>query len=495
MSVSAETKRNYIAGSWVDGRHTVANINPSDVTDVVGQYQVATLEQATAAIDAAESAFRSWQFSSIQQRFDILDAVGTELLQRKEELGRLLSREEGKTLSEGVAEVARAGYVFKFFAGEAVRSGGEILPSTRPGLTVEVTREPVGPVGIITPWNFPMAIPAWKIAPALAYGNTVVFKPAELVPGCAWALAEILSRSGLPSGVFNLVMGRGSVVGEAIVVSPKIRAVTFTGSVNTGSAIGSRLMARGAKVQLEMGGKNPLLVLDDADLSTAVSVAIIGAYFSTGQRCTASSRLIVTDGIYERFISALTRRLSELRVGHALDPASEIGPVVSEDQLKIDLNYIEVGQHEGASLVWGGRVLERAQRGYYLEPALFTDTRPSMRINQEEVFGPVASVIRVRNYEEGLSVANDVPFGLSAGIVTTSLRYAADFRRKSLAGMVMVNVPTAGVDYHAPFGGRRQSSYGPREQGRYAAEFYTSVKTAYIAPECATHLPDGVAGT
>lgn len=481
MSVQTGPNRNFIAGQWTSAPDSVANINPSDTSEVVGYYDQADAGQVSAAIAAAAEAFESWQFSPIQQRFEILDCVGTELLARREELGRLLSREEGKTLAEGIAEVARAGYVFKFFAGEALRQGGELLPSTRPGLTVEITREPLGPIGIITPWNFPMAIPAWKIAPALCYGNTVVFKPAELVPASGWALTEILSRTLLPPGVFNLVMGRGSVVGEAIVAAPDIRAVTFTGSVATGSAIAGRLVARRAKVQLEMGGKNPLLILDDADLVTAVNVAINGAYFSTGQRCTASSRLIVTAGIYEKFLAALTRRMDELRVGHALAPTTDIGPVASKDQLDIDLGYIDLGQREGAALHRGGRVVERPYQGYYLEPTLFTETTSGMRINQEEIFGPVASVIRVRDYEEGLAVANDVPFGLSSGIITTSLKCAADFRRKSLAGMVMVNVPTAGVDYHVPFGGRRQSSYGPREQGRYAAEFYSSVKTAYIA--------------
>ena len=474
-------KPNFIAGQWLDSSDAVANLNPSDVNDIIGYYSRADAAQASAAIEAATQAFEKWQYSPIQQRFESLDFVGTELLARKEELGRLLAREEGKTLAEGIGEVARAGYVFKFFAGEALRHAGELLPSTRPGLTVEITREPVGPIGIITPWNFPIAIPAWKIAPALCYGNTVVFKPAELVPASAWALTEILSRSGIPAGVFNLVMGNGSVVGNAMVEARQIRAVTFTGSVATGANIASRLAARRAKVQLEMGGKNPLLILDDADLPTAVNVAVNGAFFSTGQRCTASSRLIVTDGIYDKFLAALLRRMDELRVGHALEPTTDIGPVASAEQLKIDLGYIELGRTEGAVLRWGGRLLERPHTGHYLEPALFTETSSGMRINQEEIFGPVASLIRVRDYEEGLAVANDVAFGLSSGIITTSLKYAADFRRKSLAGMVMVNVPTAGVDYHVPFGGRRESSYGPREQGRYAAEFYSSVKTAYIA--------------
>jgi aldehyde dehydrogenase (NAD+) len=473
--------RNFIAGEWVAGPTAIPNINPSDTGDVIGHYTQADAVQARVAVEAAYQAQQSWQFSSVQDRFEILDRIGTELLARREELGRLLAREEGKTLKEGIGEAARAGYLFKFFSGEALRLGGELLPSVRPGLTVEITREPVGVVGIITPWNFPIAIPAWKIAPALCYGNSVVFKPAELVPGSAWALAEIISRAGLPKGVFNLVMGRGSVVGETFVTSPEVKAISFTGSGPTAANIAAKAVARNAKLQLEMGGKNPLVVLDDANLGAAVSVAINGAYFSTGQRCTASSRIIVTAGIYDKFVAALTEGMAKLRVGNALAPETDVGPVVDEAQLKVDQSYLDIGKGEGAKLL-GGRLLKLDKPGFYLEPALFTDTTPKMRINQEEIFGPVASVIRVKDYEEALQVSNGVPFGLSAGIMTTSLKYAADFRRRSQAGMVMVNVPTAGVDYHVPFGGTKGSSYGPREQGRYAAEFYTTVKTAYVSP-------------
>lgn len=482
MTASANGHRNYIAGEWIEGPTSIANRNPSDTEEVVGHYTLADAAQARAAVAAAHEAFQTWQFSPIQERFDILDQIGSEILARRDSLGKLLSSEEGKTLREGVAEVVRAGLIFKFYAGETLRLGGELLPSTRPNLTVEVTREPIGTVAIITPWNFPIAIPAWKIAPALCYGNTVVFKPAELVPGCAWALAEIISKSGLPKGVFNLVMGRGAVVGEVFVSATEVRGISFTGSVATGSAIAGKAVARGAKIQIEMGGKNPLVILDDADLPTAANVAVNGAFFSTGQRCTASSRLIVTEGIYSRFLQALTERMAALRVGHALSADTDIGPVVDESQLRIDLGYVDIGRAEGATLHRGGGLLKRERPGHYLEPALFTDTTPEMRINREEIFGPVASVIRVRDYDAALQVANDVPFGLSAGIVTQSLKHAADFRRRSQAGMVMVNVPTAGVDYHVPFGGRKESSYGPREQGRYAAEFYTTVKTSYIAP-------------
>ncbi|HEX3984915.1 MAG TPA: aldehyde dehydrogenase family protein [Acidisoma sp.] len=473
--------RNFIGGGWREGADARPNINPSDTSDIIGSYSQASAADVADAVTTAAKAFQTWQFSSIQDRFDVLDRIGTELLARREELGKLLSREEGKTLKEGIGEVARAGSVFKFFAGECLRIPGELLASTRPGVTVEVTREPIGVVGMITPWNFPMAIPAWKIAPALCYGNTVLFKPAELVPGCAWALAEIISRAGLPAGVFNLVMGKGSIVGEALVASRAINAVTFTGSVTTGQGILAKASARGAKVQLEMGGKNPLVVLDDADLDVAVNCALQGAYFSTGQRCTASSRLIVTQGVHDRFVAALKQKLETVKVGHALEPATDIGPVVDETQLAQDLSYLDIGRKEGATLAYGGRRLERATTGFYLEPALFTESAPGMRINQEEIFGPVASVIRVRDLDEALAVANEVPFGLSAGVVTTSLKHAAVFRRRSQAGMVMVNVPTAGVDYHVPFGGRKSSSHGPREQGRYAVDFYTTVKTAYIA--------------
>ncbi len=478
----ATTFNNYIAGEWIASAATTLDRNPSNLSDVIGEYAQADAGQAEGAIAAAARAFAAWSTGSIQDRANSLDKIGSEILARKEELGRLLSREEGKTLPEGVGEVARAGQIFRFFAGEVVRMAGEKLPSVRPGVEVEVTREPIGVIGILTPWNFPIAIPAWKIAPALAYGNTVVFKPADFVPGSAWALAEIIARAGIPPGVFNLVMGRGSVVGETLVNHPAIAAISFTGSVGTGRAIAAKAIARMAKLQLEMGGKNPLIVLDDADLPTAVNVAVQGAYYSTGQRCTASSRLIVTDGIHDRFVAAVAEKVGSLKVDDALAPGTDIGPVVDQSQLDQDISYLDIGRREGARLVLGGERLKRVHEGYYLAPALFTDASNAMRIAREEIFGPVAAVIRAKDYDEALAMANDTEFGLSAGIVTTSLRHAAHFKRYMQAGMVMVNLPTAGVDYHVPFGGRKGSSYGSREQGRYAAEFFTTVKTAYIAP-------------
>jgi aldehyde dehydrogenase (NAD+) len=357
---------------------------------------------------------------------------------------------------------------------------GERATSIRPGIDIEVTREPVGVVGMITPWNFPIAIPAWKIAPALAYGNTIVLKPAELVPGSAWALADIIHRAGVPAGVFNLVMGRGSVVGEAIVNDPRIDAISFTGSVPTGRQILDKAARRAAKVQLEMGGKNPLVVLGDADLDLAVKCALDGAFFQTGQRCTASSRLIVEERIHDRFVTALAEAMQALVVDDARKPGTQIGPVVDGRQLDQDLRYVDLARQEGGRLVCGGERLNRATEGFYLAPALFADTSNDMRINREEVFGPVAAVVAVKDYESALATANDTMFGLCAGICTTSLKHARHFQRNAEAGMVMVNLPTAGVDYHVPFGGRKGSSYGPREQGRYAAEFYTVVKTAYV---------------
>ena len=475
-------KPHLIGGEWVEGTNAKDNINPSDLSDVVGSYAHADRALAERAIAAARAAFPAWSRATLQQRFDVLDKAGDEILRRKEELGELLAREEGKTKPEGVLEAARAGQIFKFFAGEALRFGGEKIPSVRPGVEVEILREPMGVVGLITPWNFPIAIPAWKTAPALAYGNCVVLKPADLTPACAWAIAEILKRAGVPDGVFNLVMGKGSVVGEALLDSPDVDAVSFTGSVDVGRHVVAKGAARMAKVQLEMGSKNPLVVLDDADLGVAVNSAINGAFFSTGQRCTASSRLIVTEGIHDRFVGAMVERLKALKVDHALKEGTEIGPVVDQNQLEKDLEYLEIGRSEGAKLAHGGERLNRETEGYYLSPALFTETTNDMRINREEIFGPIASVIAVQDYEEALATANDTPFGLSWGICTTSLKYASHFKQHAQAGLVMVNLPTAGVDYHVPFGGRKGSSYGAREQGRYAIEFYTTVKTAYTLP-------------
>ncbi|MEZ2219985.1 aldehyde dehydrogenase family protein [Rhizobium sp. RCC_161_2] len=470
--------QNLIAGEWT-GTTGAENINPSDTNEVVGLYASASVQDVADAIAAAKAAFPAWSRSGILERHSILRKTSDEILARKDELGALLAREEGKTLPEAIGETIRAAQIFDFFAGEALRLAGEVLPSVRPNIGVEITREPLGVIGIITPWNFPIAIPAWKIAPALCYGNTIVFKPADLVPGCSWAIVDILHRAGLPKGVLNLVMGKGSVVGQAMLDSPILSGITFTGSVGTGKRVALSSVEHGRKYQLEMGGKNPMVVLDDADLTVAVEAAANSAFFSTGQRCTASSRLIVTEGIHDKFVAALTEKLKTLNVDNAVKAGTHIGPVVDAKQLKTDTDYIEIGRQEGAKLAFGGEIISRETPGFYLQPTLFTEATNQMRISREEIFGPVASVIRVKNYEEALAVANDTPFGLSSGIATTSLKHATHFKRNAEAGMVMVNLPTAGVDFHVPFGGRKGSSFGPREQGKYAAEFFTTVKTAY----------------
>jgi acyl-CoA reductase-like NAD-dependent aldehyde dehydrogenase len=470
--------QNLIAGEWV-GAAAMADINPSNTNDVVGEYAGATAADVQQAIAAARAAAPAWARSGLLERHAVLRKAADEITARKDELGRLLAREEGKTLPEGVGETVRAAQIFDFFAGEALRLSGETIASVRPGVGLEMTREPLGVVGIITPWNFPTAIPAWKIAPALCYGNTVVFKPAQLVPGCAWAIVDILHRAGLPKGVLNLVMGKGSVVGQAMLESPDLNAITFTGSVATGRQVAQTSVAHMRKFQLEMGGKNPMVVLDDADLDNAVNASINGAFFSTGQRCTASSRFIVTAGIHDRFVDAVTQKLKNLVVDDALKAGTQIGPVVDETQLAQDERYIEIGRKEGANLVFGGERLNRDNPGFYLQPALFTEATNQMRISREEIFGPVASVIKAKDYDEALHIANDTPFGLSSGICTTSLKHATHYKRNAQAGMVMVNLPTAGVDFHVPFGGTKGSSYGAREQGRYAQEFYTTMKTSY----------------
>ncbi|MFC5757265.1 aldehyde dehydrogenase family protein [Rhizobium sp. GCM10022189] len=470
--------QNLIAGEWT-GTNAAENINPSDTNEVVGLYAQASAEDAKAAIAAAKAAFPAWSRSGIWERHVILKKAGDEIMARKDELGALLAREEGKTLPEAIGETIRASQIFEFFAGEALRLAGEVVPSVRPNIGIEITREPLGVIGIITPWNFPIAIPAWKIAPALCYGNTVVFKPADLVPGCSWAIADILHRAGLPKGVLNLVMGKGSVVGQAMLDSPDIAGITFTGSTGTGKRVATSSIEHNRKFQLEMGGKNPMVVLDDADLTVAVEAAANSGFFSTGQRCTASSRLIVTEGIHDKFVAALTEKLKTIVVDNAMKPGTHIGPVVDARQLQTDTDYIRIGKEEGAKLAFGGELISRETPGFYLQPTLFTEATNQMRISREEIFGPVVSVIRVKDYEEALATAIDTPFGLSAGIATTSLKHATHFKRNSEAGMVMVNLPTAGVDFHVPFGGRKGSSYGPREQGKYAVEFYTTVKTAY----------------
>ncbi|MGY6662835.1 MAG: aldehyde dehydrogenase family protein [Glycocaulis sp.] len=468
----------WIGGKKQGGDRPAESLNPSDTRDVVARVPDGTADDVNAAVAAARAAFPAWSEASPEVRSDVLDKAGSLLMQRAQEVGTLLSREEGKTLPEGIGETMRAARILKYFAGEALRLHGQNLASTRPGVEVQTYRQAVGVYGLITPWNFPIAIPAWKAAPALAFGNTVVLKPAGHTPATAEALVAILHEAGLPEGVLNMVIGRGGV-GQAIVDHPDVNAISFTGSQKVGAGVAAGAVARQARVQLEMGGKNPLIVLNDADIERAVTIALDGAFFSTGQRCTASSRLIVEEGIHDKFVAALAERVRALRVGDALDKDTQVGPAASEDQRETSYRYIEIASKEGGRIVAGGDRPQMEKPGWYVQPTLITDTEAAMRINNEEVFGPVASVIRAKDYEEALHIANGVEFGLSAGIATTSLKYARDFQRRARAGMVMVNLPTAGVDYHVPFGGIKSSSYGPREQGFAAAEFFTQVKTAY----------------
>ncbi len=470
----------YIGGEWVAGDNAaLPNQNPSDLSDTIGHYDQASAAQVKRAIAAARKGQKAWAETGLEARYSKLMAIGDELIARKDELGELLSREEGKPLAEGKGEVYRSGQFFHYYAAEVLRQLDERVASVRPGIEIETRREPLGVVGVISPWNFPMATAVWKIAPALAFGNAVVFKPANLVPASAWALTEIISRQDLPAGTFNLINGNGREAGEALITSPDIHAVSFTGSLEVGRHVASATAANLVKCQLEMGSKNALIVLDDADLDLAVEAAFAGAYSGSGQKCTASSRLIVADAVHDQFVEKLTAKLAASPVGPALSPDTAIGPIASESQLRSNQRWVESAREEGATLAFGGEPVKAPSEGHYMQPVLFTDTTNDMAINRDEVFGPVACVIRVPDYESALATLNDTQYGLTAGLITQSLKRASDFKARAETGCVMVNLATAGTDYHVPFGGRKNSSFGPREQGRYAREFYTVVKTCY----------------
>jgi len=471
---------NFIAGEWLAGASEIDNINPSDLSDTIGQFAQADNAQLQRALDSAQAAQFEWGSAGLERRYNVLMAIGTELIARCDELGSLLAREEGKPQAEGKGEVYRSGQFFTYYAAEALRQIGDNADSVRDGIEVDVRREPIGTVAIISPWNFPMATAVWKIAPALAFGNAVIWKPANLVPASAVALAEIISRQDIPAGLFNLVMGSGGAVGQALVESTQINAISFTGSVPVGRGIAQAAVGNFTRVQLEMGSKNALAIMDDADLDTALACALNGAFGSTGQKCTASSRLVVHRNVHDYFVERLADAAGDMVVGHALEPGTQIGPVSSSAQLQQNLANIELGKKEGGELLCGGEQVERATEGYFMTPAVFASTQNDWQVNREELFAPIACVIKVDSYEEALATVNDTRFGLTAGIITSSLARATHFRRNAKTGCVMVNLPTAGTDYHVPFGGRGESSYGPREQGQYAQEFYTQVKTAYI---------------
>ena len=472
---------NWIAGEWVGSDARIENINPSDTRDVIGLYAQANFDDLERSVKAAINAQKQWRAKPLEARQAVLDRIGRALMENADSLGELLSREEGKTRPEGRGEIYRAGQFFTYYAAEVLRQMGDTADSVRPGIEIDIRREPVGVVAIISPWNFPMATAAWKIAPALAFGNAVIWKPANLTPASAVALTEIIAQQEIPPGLFNLLMGSGSGLGDGLTVHPDVDAVSFTGSVVVGRKVASQATSHFAKVQLEMGSKNALLVMDDSDLDLAVQTAANGAFGSTGQKCTASSRLVVHNTVLDSFVDKLQKHMQSLVVGHALDATTQIGPVSSLTQLNENIRYLGVGRDEGAELLCGGELLELETPGYFMQPALFINTKNSMTINREEMFAPIASVIGVGSYEEGLATVNDTKFGLTSGIMTRSLARANHFRRNAQTGCVMVNLPTAGTDYHVPFGGRGDSSYGSREQGQYAVEFYTTVKTSYIA--------------
>lgn len=476
-----DIKPNLIAGAWSAGVGTIENYNPSDLTDLVGLYAQASVQELDTAVEAAQAAQVEWAAYGLERKQAVLNAIGNEMMARAEELGTLLSREEGKPLAEGKGEVYRAGQFFTYYAAEVLRQLGQNAQSVRPGVDIDIRREPVGTVAVISPWNFPTATASWKIAPALAYGNAVIWKPANATPASAHALAEIIARQDIPKGLFSLVMGAGSDVGQKLVEHRGINAISFTGSVPVGRGIAQAAVGNFTKLQMEMGSKNALAVMDDGDLDLAVAVALGGAFGGTGQKCTASSRLVVHQAVHDAFVEKLVAGAKAMKVGHALEEGTQIGPVVSEAQLKENLAWVAKGRAEGAELACGGEEVERATKGYYMTPGVFLNTTNTMEINREELFAPLTAVIKVGSYDEALHTVNDTRFGLTAGIVTRSLARASDFRARARSGCVMVNLATAGTDYHVPFGGRGESSYGPREQGSAAAEFYTTVKTAYIS--------------
>lgn len=469
----------YINGEWLHGLNTIPNINPSDISQSLGDFAQANEQQLQQAIEAATDAQPQWEQTSLEQKQKILHAIGEELITRCDELGYLLSQEEGKSLAEGRGEIYRAGQFFQYFAAEVLRQIGDLATSTRPGVAIEVNREAVGVVAIISPWNFPTATAAWKIAPALAFGNSVIWKPANLTPASAVALTDIIHRQDLPRGTFNLILGSGNDIGNKLIHSPHINAVSFTGSVEVGRQVATATAPNFVRSQLEMGSKNALVIADDADIDIAVEATIMGSFSGTGQKCTASSRLVVMDNIHDAYVAALIKRIEGLKVGHALEDGVFMGPVVDNHQLASNLSWVNRAHQHGAELATGGHQLTLAHDGFYMAPTLFLNTANHWDINQEEIFAPMACVIRVHDLDEAIATVNDTRFGLTSGIITQSLRSSTLFKQQAQTGCVMVNLPTAGTDYHVPFGGRKQSSFGPREQGQYAKEFYTIIKTTY----------------
>jgi alpha-ketoglutaric semialdehyde dehydrogenase len=484
QSTNTRAYQNYIGGRWLDpsSNERRPDQNPADTREVLGEFPRSTEDDARQAIDAAVDALPAWRKVSGPQRSAILTRAANILEARAQEVGEALTREEGKTIGEGVGEAQRGVAILRFFAGEPLRPFGEQFQATNPETFLYTEQVPLGVVGIITPWKFPVAIPIWKLAPCLAYGNAAVFKPAELTPLTAHLITEIFVEAGVPAGVLNLVQGPGSVVGEELARNPKVNGISFTGSNEVGRHLYRVATDRGARVQLELGGKNPLIVAEDADIPQAVELAISGAMRSTGQKCTATSRAIVVEPVARTFTETLVERARSIKVGPGIDPDTYMGPLVSDERRHGVLEYIEIGRSEGAKLLTGGEPLSGGSydHGYYVAPTVFDEVDPQMRIAQEEIFGPVVGVIRVRSLEEAIEVANGVGYGLSASIATRDIRRAFEFIRSIEAGIVHVNSETAGAEPHVPFGGMKGSSSYSREQGRAAMEFFTQTKTVYL---------------
>ena len=475
------TFKNLINGQWVVATSgaTFENRNPANTDEVIGTFPSATREDTRRAIAAAREALPKWAGMPAPNRGAILDKASQIIAGRMDEMAAVLTREEGKTLAEAKGEAIRARDLFRFFGGEGWRIKGDLLPGTVNDELIFTRREPLGVIGLITPWNFPLAIPSWKIAPALAYGNTIVFKPASFAPQVSLMLVEALMEAGLPPGVLNYVTGSGREVGDEIVSSPDVNGISFTGSYDVGTRIYAQAIKNLTRVQLEMGGKNPTIVLNDARLDLAVDIAVKGGFGLTGQACTATSRVIVEEAVADQFAAALTDAARKLKVGNGLEGSTQMGPAVSQDQLETDLKYIKIGTQEGAKLLVGGDVAGTG--GYFVQPTVFDQVDPHMRIAQEEIFGPVIGIIRAKNVDDAIEKANGIGFGLSAGIVTNDMHKAFTFAERIEAGVVKINEPTTGLGPHVPFGGFKHSSANTfKEQGQSAIDFYTRIKTVYL---------------
>lgn len=479
--MSAPLFPNYIGGQWVEGP-TFENRNPANVDEVVGLFVQGSPANMEAAVQAAESAFPAWAAMAGPARGALLFKAADALERKFDQISEEMTREEGKTLPEAKGEVRRSINIFRYFAGEGARMPGMLVPSERERVHMFALRKPLGVVGLVTPWNFPSAIPAWKLAPALIAGNTAVLKPASAAPLSAWRLVEACHEAGIPPGVVNFVAGPGKALGQALVNAAPLKAISFTGSCQIGQWLHAEASRRRLRIQLEMGGKNPTIVLADCDFASAVENVVNAAFFSTGQKCTATSRAIVEDAIYDRFAAALVERTKKLKVGNGLDPSVQIGPAVDQAQLDTDLRYIEIARRECGEPLCGGRRLTGGEydKGYFVEPTIFGDVAERHTLAQEEVFGPVLALMRAKDFQDALRIANNIPFGLSASIQTTNLSRVFEFIYGAEAGLITVNLPSAGVEYQLPFGGSKDSSFGPKEQGPAALDFYTDYKTVYL---------------